>query len=100
MKTKAKALMLLTSGILSLAACAQNEIPNPSSESSLSDLSGAQSEDERFLIYQKALAAGYEGTYEEWLETIRGKDGTHILTGHEVPEDNQSILSNLKTHLC
>ena len=33
------------------------------------------SNDQRFKIYQLALADGYSGTYEEWLASIKGTDG-------------------------
>ncbi|MGM9899061.1 MAG: hypothetical protein ACI32E_00610, partial [Bacilli bacterium] len=35
-------------------------------------------EQQQEKIYQLALSAGYTGTYEEWLETIKGVDGTSI----------------------
>ena len=49
---------------LSLAACNFNG-------------SGKQdySNDQRYDIYQMAVASGYNGTYEEWLQSIKGKDG-------------------------
>ena len=31
--------------------------------------------DARYAIYQLAIEDGYEGTYEEWLASIKGKDG-------------------------
>lgn len=33
------------------------------------------SNDQIYQIYQLALSDGYEGTYEQWLESIKGKDG-------------------------
>lgn len=36
--------------------------------------------DEKYNIYLLAQQAGFNGTYEEWLETIKGKDGKGILS--------------------
>ena len=38
--------------------------------------------DARFAIYQLALNDGYDGTYEEWLASIKGKDGKDGKDGH------------------
>lgn len=35
----------------------------------------ANNEDQRYEIYLLAVASGYDGTYEEWLESIHGEDG-------------------------
>ena len=49
-------------------------------------------------IYQLAKSSGYDGTYEEWLETIKGVDGTSI-TKVEINSKGELIitLSNGKT---
>ena len=47
------------------------------------------SNDKRYQIYQLALSDGYEGTYQEWLESISGKDGTNGLDG----KDGASVLT-------
>ena len=36
-------------------------------------------EDERYEIYLLAKQAGFSGTYEEWLDSIRGEDGRGIV---------------------
>ena len=52
------------------------------------------SNDQRYQIYKQAVAGGYQGTYEEWLETIKGKDGKDgkdgatVLTGNRVPSND------------
>lgn len=38
-----------------------------------------------YAIYEKYLANGGELTYEQWLESIKGENGTSILTGHGIP---------------
>lgn len=52
--------MLLATLTLTLGSCAK---PNP------------YAGDERYQIYLKATAAGYEGTYKQWLEEIKGEQG-------------------------
>ena len=46
-------------------------------------------DDERYLIYKKALQDGFEGTYEEWLATIKGADGSAFLFGSSNPGASQ-----------
>ena len=92
---------LLVFGTLSLSSCGQVTIITPSSEQKPSEASTQQSissnnpnesqgseisssnqgetsdpleNDQRYAIYKKAVEAGYEGTYEEWLATIKGTD--------------------------
>ena len=36
-------------------------------------------------IYQLAVSSGYQGTYEEWLNSIRGESGSSILFGNTAP---------------
>ena len=43
----------------------------------------------RFEIYKKAVEAGFQGTYEEWLASIKGADGSTILFGNAAPNNNQ-----------
>lgn len=52
-------------------------------------------EDEKYKIYQLAVGSGYTGTYEEWLNSIKGEkgnpgqdgqDGYSLLTGRGAPE--------------
>ena len=80
MKTRRAFLGIISVAMLALSAC--HIMP---------DYSG----DERYEKYLLAVEAGYEGTYEEWLDTIKGKDGkdgTSVLTGHGAP---YSTLGNV-----
>ena len=66
---------------------------NPSSEvinSSANPSSGDNNQDDRrFEIYQLAIKAGYDGTYEDWLNTIKGADGSSFLFGSGNPSSSQ-----------
>lgn len=42
----------------------------------------------KYEIYQLAQAAGYNGTYDDWLESIRGNDGSMIYSGEGIPENS------------
>ena len=44
--------------------------------------------DDRYQIYDLAVSAGYEGTYEEWLGTIKGRDGASLLYGNGAPSSD------------
>ena len=46
----------------------------------------------QYKIYEMAKEVGFEGTYEEWLETIRGIDGTSIKKV-ELDKDNNLIIT-------
>lgn len=89
MKTKKNRLIkvfgLLLLATMPLSACNLSLTPNkPSnSDSSLVD------DDYRYSIYEKAVLAGYEGTYEEWLASIKGADGTSLLAGTADPTIDQ-----------
>ena len=50
---------------------------------------GTKKVDQKYEIYQLAVESGYTGTYEEWLASIRGADGTSILVGETAPSDEQ-----------
>lgn len=51
-------------------------------------------EKETKQIYELAKVNGYEGTYEEWLESIKGKDGVSITNiDSNVNEDNYLIIT-------
>ena len=54
-------------------------------------------EDEKLRqeIYKKAVEAGYQGTYEEWLDTIKGADGSTILFGSNEPSAEQGKNSDV-----
>ena len=53
---------------LTMSGCSPLNVPN------IIDVSYSTS-DERYQYYMAARSAGYEGTYEEWLESIKGDDG-------------------------
>lgn len=46
-------------------------------------------EEQKKAIYQLAVQSGYQGTYEEWLESIRGTNGATILFGLSDPTVSQ-----------
>ena len=46
----------------------------------------------QYKIYEMAKEVGFEGTYEEWLQTIRGIDGTSIKKV-ELDKDNNLIIT-------
>jgi hypothetical protein len=50
-----------------------------------SSFSSSEVSDERYQIYLLALNAGFTGTYQDWLDSIRGADGTSILSGNNDP---------------
>lgn len=66
-KINSKLLFCLSVLTLSLSSCTPT---NP------------YADDPRYDIYVLAKADGYEGTYEEWLESIRGEDGENGQTPH------------------
>jgi hypothetical protein len=64
---------------LALGACSAT---NASSHGeSMSSIPDSQSVDERIQLYLLAQTAGFTGTYDEWLDSIQGQDGTSILSG-------------------
>jgi uncharacterized repeat protein (TIGR02543 family) len=97
LKTKRLSFAMLT--LLVLAACNNNSSINPSSSSirpstsittsSSSTSSSSETNDERYAIYVKAQAAGFTGTYQEWLDSIKGADGTSLLNGATNPTSSQ-----------
>lgn len=69
-------------------------------------------DDKRYEIYQLALADGYEGTYEQWLESIKGpagqdgkdgKDGKDGQDGHSpvitIGDDGYWYIDGDNTHV-
>lgn len=81
MKKNKTLLVLGLLSVLSFTGC-QNTTSHPSSfssqggtQSSLSEDTSSQNNDPRYQIYLLAQQDGYEGTYEEWLASIAGKDG-------------------------
>jgi uncharacterized repeat protein (TIGR02543 family) len=85
--------------LLVLASCNNNSSITPSSSSirpstsittsSSSTSSSSETNDERYAIYVKAQAAGFTGTYQEWLNSIKGADGTSLLNGTTNPTSSQ-----------
>ena len=75
--------------LLILAACNNNSSITPSSSSSSTSSSSSETNDERYAIYIKAQAAGFTGTYQEWLNSIKGADGTSLLNGTTNPTSSQ-----------
>jgi uncharacterized repeat protein (TIGR02543 family) len=85
--------------LLVLAACNNNSSITPSSSSirpstsittsSSSTSSSSETNDERYAIYVKAQAAGFTGTYQEWLDSIKGADGTSLMSGTSNPTSSQ-----------
>jgi hypothetical protein len=63
------------------------EISSTTSTSIVDSGSSSSSEisDERYQIYLKALSDGFTGSYQEWLDSIKGADGTSILSGNNDP---------------
>lgn len=53
--------------------------------SDLTSESGITETDPRYQIYLLAIDSGYEGTYEDWLTSIRGADGASVLNGTSDP---------------
>lgn len=49
-------------------------------------------EEQKYTIYLMAKAAGYEGSYQEWLDSIKGLDGFSLL--HGVTEPTSSTGSD------
>ena len=63
-------------------------------------------DDKRYDIYQLALADGYEGTYEQWLESIKGpagQDGADGKDGHtpiiNIGDDGYWYIDGVNTHV-
>ena len=50
--------------------------------------------DMRYAIYQLAIADGYDGTYEQWLESIRGQDGKDGENGKDGIDGNTPYIQN------
>ncbi|MBQ6731307.1 MAG: leucine-rich repeat protein [Bacilli bacterium] len=59
--------------------------------------------DARYAIYQLAVNDGYNGTYEQWLESIRGKDGQNGKDGHSpvinIGDDGYWYIDGVNTHV-
>ena len=72
-----------------IAGCGKtnsSEFINPTSTSSFQDSQTSENPntDFKYQIFLLAQQSGYEGTYEEWIASIRGADGTNGLNGREV----------------
>lgn len=82
---RTNSLFLLPFLIFSLALAGCGDISISNSEP------GILETDARYQIYIKAQAAGYEGTYEEWLASIKGANGTSTLNGISDPTSDIGI---------
>ena len=83
LKTKSFYAVSLLAIALVLGACSPGASSSGMESSSISQSSEVN--DERHQIYLKALNAGFTGTYQEWLDYIKGADGTSILSGNNDP---------------
>jgi uncharacterized repeat protein (TIGR02543 family) len=107
LKTKSFYAVTLLAITLILVACNNNSsiIPSSSSNgpatsitiSSNSTSSSSEMNDERYAIYVQAQAAGFTGTYQEWLDSIKGADGTSLLSGTSNP--TSSLGKNGDTYI-
>jgi hypothetical protein len=85
----------LIASVLILAACGEvGPSPSLSSSSASTSLTSSESSSEipseqQFQIYLKAQQSGYTGTYEEWLASIKGADGTALLSGTTNPTSSE-----------
>ena len=82
--------------VLTLAACLSlfglaftGCSKNANQSFSEGDQTSVLDNDERYSIYLKAKNSGYSGSYEEWLESIKGADGSSLLTGTSDPLKNE-----------
>ena len=69
-----KRLLIVIAALLSmgsLVSCGESSTFIETSNNSVAETGDSKQHD----IYLLAVAAGYEGTYEEWLESVRGEDG-------------------------
>jgi uncharacterized repeat protein (TIGR02543 family) len=102
LKTKRLSFAMLT--LLVLAACNNNSSSIPSltsipsstassqvsstTSSSISSITPSSSElpsEEQYQIFLLAQQSGYTGTYQEWLDSIKGADGASLLSGTSNP---------------
>lgn len=72
MKKKLLKSLFLGSVALMLASCANNGVTKESATAAIGTTTIIEKGDERHDIYLLATAAGYTGTYQEWLESIKG----------------------------
>jgi len=68
-----------TSSITSSSSSSTSSISSSSSSSELPS-------EEQYQIFILAQQSGYTGTYEEWLDSIKGADGASLLSGTTNPE--------------
>lgn len=75
--------LFIVSSILALGVSSCATLPSGGTDPS------GEVEEQKRAIYQLAVSSGYQGTYEEWLETIRGANGSTILFGTADPGSGQ-----------
>ena len=78
-----------SSNVTSLSSSSSSTSSVSSSSTSVSSSSSEVPNDERYAIYVKAQSAGFTGTYQEWLDSIKGADGTSLLNGTSNPTSSQ-----------
>ena len=85
------AVALVFGSIGALAGCGKDE----------NNDSAMQSESKQYQIYKLAVDSGYEGTYEEWLATIKGAKGDDGEDGHtpviEIKNDGYWYVDGVST---
>jgi hypothetical protein len=78
-----------SSNVTSSSSSSSSTSSVSSSSTSVSSSSSEVPNDERYAIYVKAQAAGFTGTYQEWLDSIKGADGTSLMSGTSNPTSSQ-----------
>ena len=75
MKKRVFVLLVLFTLLFTLAGCS---LFNGTAQDSIDNNQEGLESQEAYKIYRLAATSGYEGTYEEWLDSIRGENGTPI----------------------
>lgn len=83
--------LFIVSSILALGVSSCATLPSGGTDHS------EEVEEQKRAIYQLAVSSGYQGTYEEWLESIRGANGATILFGTADP--GNTLGNNGDTYL-
>jgi uncharacterized repeat protein (TIGR02543 family) len=77
-----------TSGVTSSSSSSSSSSMSSESSSTPSSSSELPSE-EQYQIFLLAQQSGYTGTYQEWLDSIKGADGASLLNGTTNPTSSQ-----------
>lgn len=90
MKNKISLLIYFAFLCLIISGCSTNKIDDEN-----------QKDDVRYAIYQLAVNDGYEYSYEEWLDSIKGKDGKDGIDGYvpeiKIGEDGNWMIDGVDT---